>query len=236
MASIILSAAGSAVGNLAGPVGASIGARIGQTIGGIIDRNIIAGKSQIKTRGPRLADLGVQSSTYGKMLPIIYGTCRVGGNIIWSRPIKETATTSTSSAGAGGKGGGGRVSQTTTTYSYSVSLAISVCEGPVDAVLRVWADAKQLDLSTYITRIYLGDETQLPDSLIVAFDGADKTPAYRGQCYVVFEDFQLAEFGNRIPNFTFEVKRKLLTPDYNNETLENMINGMVMIPGAGEFV
>ncbi|MDX2113677.1 MAG: glycoside hydrolase TIM-barrel-like domain-containing protein [Alphaproteobacteria bacterium] len=237
MASIVLSTAGAAVGqNFGGPVGAYIGSRIGQTIGSAIDRNIFGGKNQSRSRGARLTDLGVQSSTYGKMIPLVYGACRVGGNIIWSRPIRETATTTTSSGGVGGKGGGGRVSQSTTTYSYSVSLAVSVCEGPVDGVLRIWADAKPLDLSTLQLRIYRGDEDQLPDSLISGFEGAARTPAYRGQCYVVFEDFQLAEFGNRIPNFTFEVKRKLIQPDYAGETLESMIKGMVMIPGAGEFV
>src|SRR5262249_12821489 len=66
--------------------------------------------------------------------------------------------------------------------------------------------------------------------------GADNTPAYRGLAYVVFEDFPLADYGNRIPNFTFEVQRKFLYPDYNGDLLENLFDGVVMIPGGGEFV
>ena len=237
MASIILSAAGSAIGASTGISYASVlGARLGALLGRTVDNNLLASKTKFKTHGPRLADLGVQTSTYGKMIPIVYGISRIGGNIIWSRPIKETVTTSTSSAGAGGKGGGGRVTQATTSYSYSISLAIGICEGAVDSVLRIWADAKQLDLSLYNVRIYNGTETQLPDSLIQSFESANNTPAYRGLAYVVFEDFPLADFGNRIPNFTFEVQKKALYADYNNETLEEMIKGMVLIPGAGEFV
>lgn len=237
MASIILSAAGSAVGSATGiPYAAAIGGRLGGAIGGIFDGSLGSSKTQHR-EGPRLAELGVQSSTYGKMIPIVYGTVRMGGNIIWSRPIKEVATTTTSSAGgAGGKGGGGKTSQSTTTYSYFITLAVSVCEGPIDEMLRIWADAKQLDLSQYSLRIYTGDEDQLPDSLMQSFDGAERTPAYRGQAYAVFEDFPLADFGNRIPNFTFEVRKKALYPDYAGEILEDMISGMVMIPGAGEFV
>jgi hypothetical protein len=172
------------------------------------------------------------------MIPIVYGTVRTAGNIIWARPIVETATstTDTVSSGGGGKGGGGRVSQTTTTYSYSVSMAVAVCEGPIDEILRVWADAKLLDVSQYTLRVYLGGEEQLPDSLIQSFEGADATPAYRGIAYVVIEDFPLAEYGNRVPNFTFEVKKKAQHADYGGETVEEMIEGMVMIPGAGEFV
>ncbi len=236
MASIVLSAAGSALGaSVGGPVGAYVGGRLGQSVGGSVDNAILPGGKLKALNGPRLAELGVQSSTYGKMIPIVFGAMRIAGNIIWSLPIKETATTTSSSAGGGGKGGG-KVTQTSTSYSYSVTLAIGICEGPVDEVMRVWADAQQLDLSQFTVRIYKGGEDQLPDTLIQSLEGADRTPAFRGLAYVVFEDFPMADYGNRIPNFTFEVKKKALHPDYGNDTLEDLIGGVVMIPGGGEFV
>src|SRR5262249_19229648 len=151
------------------PLGGALGGRLGGMVGGLIDGAILPARKLRPLNGPRLADLGVQSSTYGKMIPIIYGRMRLGGNIIWSESIKETVTTSTSSAG-GGKGGGGKVTQSVTNYSYSVTLAIGICEGAVDDVLRVWADAKQLDLSQFTARIYKGDEDQLPDSLIQSIE------------------------------------------------------------------
>jgi hypothetical protein len=238
MASILLSTVGSSLGGALGIPGLStIATRFIGALGGTVENSIFSADRKLRPLyGHRLADLSVQTSTYGKVIPIVYGTVRIGGNIIWSRPIKETATTTTSSTGGGVGKGGGKVSQSATTYSYSTTIAIGICEGPIDDVVRVWADAKQLDLSQYTVRIYKGDETQLPDSLIQSFDGADRTPAYRGLAYVVFEDFPLADFGNRIPNFTFEIRKKALYPDYNGEILENMIKGMVMIPGGGEFV
>ncbi len=236
MASILLSTVGPAVGVASGiPFGGQFGTFLSSRLGSLIDGAILPGQKLRPLHGPRLASLAVQSSTYGKMIPIAYGRMRLGGNIIWSQPIREISTTTTSSA-SGGKGGGGRVSQTSTTYSYSITLAVAICEGPVDAVLRIWADARQLDLSQHTVRIYKGDEEQLPDSLIQAIEGAGNTPAYRGLAYVVFEDFPMADYGNRIPNFSFEVQKKLLYPDYEDELLENMITGMVMIPGGGEFV
>lgn len=48
--------------------------------------------------------------------------------------------------------------------------------------------------------IYHGTETQNPDPLIQGVEGASKTPAFRGLIYAVWEDFPLADFGNRIPN------------------------------------
>jgi len=236
MASIVLGAIGTAVGSTfgMGVFGNALGGAIGRTIGGFIDSAILPPTKLRPLNGPRLANLAVQTSTYGKMIPIVYGNMRLGGNIIWSQPIQETATTTTSTGG--GKGGGGTVSQTSTTYTYSVTLAVAICEGPVDQVLRIWADAQQLDLSQFTVRIYLGDETQLPDSLITSIEGAENTPAYRGLAYVVFENFPMANYGNRIPNFTFEVKKKVLYPDYNDQILEDQINSMIMIPGGGEFV
>ena len=70
-----------------------------------------------------------------------------------------------------------------------------------------------------------------------AHHGIDKTPAFRGLSYIVIENLPLTEFGNHIPNFLFEVKRKVQT--YNSkgeEPLEDRIKAMVMIPGSGEFV
>jgi hypothetical protein len=239
MASIVLSTAGAAVGRAlpgVGPVvGSVLGRVVGGAIGGLID-DAVFGVPTSYREGPRLADLTVQVSTYGKAIPAVYGSARLAGNILWSRPIKETATTTTSSSG-GGKGGGGGGSRTqTTTYSYSVSLAIGICEGPIDRVLRVWADAKLLNLSQGTYRIYKGDESQLPDSFIQSIEGVGRTPAYRGLAYVVIEDFPLADFGNRIPNFTFEVKRKLVMEDVGGAPVEELVKSVVMIPGAGEFV
>ncbi len=239
MASIVLGAAGSALGAsipVVGPlIGSAVGGAVGSVVGGFID-DAIFGVPTRSVEGPRLADLSVQVSTYGKTIPIVYGNMRIAGNVIWSQPIKETATSTTTSSG-GGKGVGGGGTQTTrTNYSYSVSLAIAICEGEIQGLVRAWADAKLLDLSLGTYRVYKGDEAQLPDPLMEAIEGVGCVPAYRGMAYVVIEDFPLADFGNRIPNFTFEVKRPLRTPDYMGQSTEEMVTGMTIIPGAGEFV
>ena len=38
----------------------------------------------------KINNLKIQTSTYGKMIPILYGTMRIAGNIIWMDKIKET--------------------------------------------------------------------------------------------------------------------------------------------------
>ncbi len=234
MATLALAAVGSAIGATTGATFvAAIGAQIGTYLGGQIDSVIFGPEKLRSVTGTGVEALAVQTSTYGKMIPIVYGTVRIAGNVIWSLPIQETQNTTTVSAG--GKGGSS-VEQDVTTYSYTVTLAIAVCEGVIDEIVRVWADAKILDPQLGTWRLYKGDEAQLPDPLIEATQGVGKTPAYRGMAYVVIENFPLAAYGNRIPNFTFEVRRRVIDEDENGDTLENLITAVVMIPGSGEFV
>ena len=117
---------------------------------------------------------------------------------------------------------------TTTTYSYFANFAVGLCEGPIAAVMRIWADGKPLDLTGLTVRIYRGDEGQTPDALIVAKEGAGNAPAYRGLAYVVFERLPLENFGNRIPQLSFEVVRPV-------GKLETMVRAVTLIPGTTEF-
>lgn len=233
MATLVLGAVGTGYGG-------AIGGYIGSQLGSMIDGAMLGSSKLPGVKGPRLKQLEVQVSTYGKMIPILYGNARIAGNVIWSRPLKETASTNLASAG-GGKGGGASsssVKQSQTTYSYSATCAISICEGEIEDVLRVWANNVQINpanLAASFT-LYKGTETQLPDSVIESFEGVGNAPAYRGQAYIVLEDFPLADYGNRIPNFTFEVKRKLLSHENGENPVEELISSIVMIPGSGEFV
>ena len=235
MATVLLSAASVAAISTGNPM-AALGLNLAaQTVGQQLDGAMFGASSSRHSEGARLETLSVQSSTYGKMIPLVYGNVRLAGNVIWAQPIKEVATTTTTSQGGKG-GGGGTQTTTSTSYSYTATLAIAICEGEVDEVQRVWADAKLLDISQGTYRFYKGSQTQLPDSLIESIEGLSTTPAYRGLAYVVIEDFPLADFGNRIPNFTFEVRKKLLPVDVDGEAVEEMVKSIIMIPGSGEFV
>lgn len=231
MATMMLTTVGTVVGTaVGGPVGGFIGGQIGRSLGGAIE-----GSAKKHYEGARLEELAVQTSTYGKVIPKLWGSMRLAGNVIWSRPMKETVTTTTVSGG--GKGGGATRSKSTSNdYSYYVTLAVAICEGEITRLDRVWADAKLLDLSQGTYRLYRGTDTQMPDPLIESFHGVGTTPAYRGMAYVVIEDFPLAEFGNRIPNFTFEVTRCTPQRDDADLPVESMVTSLMLIPGSGEFV
>jgi hypothetical protein len=231
MAALVLSVAGAALGgSVFGPVGAIAGRLVGALGGNLIDQTLFGTHRNLAFEGPRRADLSVMASTEGAPIPRVYGRARLSGQVIWATNLEEVVSTDTQTAsgGGGGKsmGGGSTVTSTTTTYSYFANLAVGLCEGPIGSVMRVWADGSELDLTGLTIRTYVGDEGQTTDPLIVAKEG--DAPAYRGLAYVVFERLPLENFGNRIPQLSFEVVRPV-------GLLEQMTRAVTLIPGATEF-
>lgn len=213
MATLILSTIGSI---FLGPVGTVLGA----VAGNAIDHAIIGGKSTTR-EGPRLTDLTVQSAAYGEVIPLLYGGVRVAGNLIWSTGLIERRNVQHQ----GGKGG----STTTTTYSYTSSFAVGLAGRPITDIGRIWADGKLIrSTGGPLTpggkfRLYLGSQVQNPDALLQAALGLDRAPAHRGLAYAVFEELPLADFGNRIPNLTFEV----IADDGSMVAVRNLIDDLI---------
>ena len=234
MATLVLGAAGAAIGGsiggaILGVSAATIGGFIGSTIGSVVDSWIISSLAPTqRIEGARMDNLRITSATEGAVIPRLYGRMRIGGNIVWATDFREETKTTTQGGGKGG-GGGGKVK--TTEYFYYASFAVALCEGPITGIGRIWADGKLLDTAGITWRWYPGDEAQTADPFISAKMGAANTPAYRGTAYVVFEDLPLGNYGNRIPQLSFEVFRPLADPD----TAEGLTQAVTMIPASGEF-
>jgi hypothetical protein len=193
MATLLLKVVGTAIGTLlGGPFGAAIGGALGGLAGASVDSALLSSMTpNRRVQGPRLQSFPGITAQEGSAIPRLYGRARLGGQIIWATRFREEAITSTSGTG---KFGGGGVEQTE--YRYFANFAVGLCEGKIGFVRRVWADGKEIDLSTVTMRVHRGGETQNPDPLIIAKEGASDAPAYRGLAYVVFEDFPLARYGN----------------------------------------
>ena len=227
MGQIILSQAGATLGASLLPNGAGLGAfgisgaAIGSIVGTLAGRALDSVLSPA-VEGPRIEAFHVMNAREGAAMANVYGRMRVGGQLIWASRFKERRRER--SAGKGGP----KISD----YSYSVSLAVAVCEGPVTRLDRVWANGERLRLADYNWRFYNGGETQEPDPLIEAVEGAGEVPAFRGTAYIVFEDLPLDGFGNRLPQFSFEVVRAAS----DEAGLRALARGVNIIPASGEFV
>ncbi|MBL4907868.1 MAG: phage tail protein, partial [Sneathiella sp.] len=196
MATLALSVAGAGLGSLTG-IGAGTGWLVGSTLG----RVFFPGDTG---KGSRLADLKISGASYGASIPTLFGTMRLGGNVIWAAPLIVREKSSET----GGKGGVS-ASNGQTAYEYFASFAIGFARGEVGELLKIWADgtviydaisAGETRLSGLNFRFYNGDETQLSDSIMEAEEGVGQVPAYRGLSYLVFDSLPLADYGNRIPN------------------------------------
>ncbi len=232
MATLVLAAAGSAAGaafggTIAGITTAAIGQAVGATLGSMLDQRLLGGGAAPVDVG-RVENFRIQASREGASIPRLFGQMRIAGQVIWSSNFQENVSTS--------GGGKGPPKPKTRSFSYSISLAIALCEGEVARIGRVWADGKQLSLSDTTWRLYPGSETQLPDATIAASLPEGEAPAYRGTAYVVLEDLDLSPFGNRIPQFSFEVTRKAGA----GEAVEvadpaKDIQAVALVPGTGEY-
>ncbi len=225
MTTVVLQAAGTAIGSFfGGPIGGMVGRAAGALAGSVVDNALF--NSGVRTvEGPRLSETSGLMASEGNAIPRVYGRARLGGQLIWATRFEEVMTTTTRPAG-GGKGGGQRVRERS--FSYFANLAVALCEGEISFIRRVWANGSEIDVRTLTMRVYRGDGLQQPDALILAKEGPDHAPAYRGTAYVVFERLPLADYGNRVPQFSFEVVRAL-------PGVREQIRSVNLIPGAGEF-
>lgn len=218
MATLALSSIGTALG---GPIGGAIGSLIGHSI----DQGLFGPGPR---HGPRLNDLKVQTSSYGTQIPRIYGAMRVAGSVVWATELRES-----SEPQSGAKG-----QPDVIVYGYSASFAVALSSRFAKDVRRIWADGKLLrgaagDFKVKTGfRFYPGDEDQQIDPLIASVEGIDRTPAFRGMALAVFEDLELAEFGNRIPFLTFELVADDVDPTIG-AILADVSNGIVQSDAAG---
>ncbi len=234
MATILLSAAGAAAGGavggtVAGLSSVAIGRAMGATLGQAIDQRLLGQGSEPVETG-RVDRFRLTGTGDGEPIARVFGRMRVGGQVIWASDFLETTSTS----GGGGKGSPSEPE--VTTYNYSVSLAVALCEGEVSAVGRVWADGEQVSREDLNMRVYTGSMDQLPDPVIEAIEGRGNVPAYRGTAYVVLENIALGPYGNRVPQFSFEVVR----PEQSGSSsyaqdFPQLIKGVALMPGTGEY-
>jgi len=168
-------------------VGLTMG--VGFLVGSVLGSMIFPADSDVGM--PQAGTYPTQNSNKGIPVPIVYGTTRVAGNIIWMGDLQ--AYTVKHSSG-GGKGGGDQTTSSETRYRRS--FLIGICEGIAD-IRRAWKGK---------TEISVGDFTRFngfENSGIATLTGEDYSD-YPNMCCAFFEDYELGN-SQAIPNFVFEV-------------------------------
>lgn len=184
-----------------------------------------------RIKGPRLSDLSTTLASYGSPIPRFWGKRVLTPQIIHAEKLREVKHTS--------KTKGGKYDE----YKYYATFAVLICDHQIDAVSKIWMDKHLVYQATGAgptspvglfsvgetltngqnMRVYLGTETQNPDPRIESWCdakyGANTAPAYRGCSYIMFEEFPVEKFGNRIPQIDVEVvSAKSTTKPYESRT------------------
>ena len=237
--SSIGSSIGSMIGNaLGGGIFSSVGRYAGKWLGGHLDKSKANKNLPTKNYEAKHSyiiknikiNFSFNKAFYGEAIPLIFGTNRVNGKIIWAKQIKELRNESSEAKYFNND----KLKSIAhiTNCQYYFSFALSLCEGEITEIGRVWANDRLINLGDYKFRLYMGCEEQDADQLILE-SNQNQAPAFRGLAYIVFEDLPLADFGDSIPILSFEIIRK---PNISKASVEDLVSAMVIIPGSGEYV
>ena len=160
----------------------------------------MGGKRSNSTTDTVYAGVQVQTSIYGAVLPIVYGTNRLKGTLVYYNGFVATPHTTNQSTG---KGGGG--SSSSTSYTYNAFVMVALCEGPITAINQVWSADSLGSLAGFgFTFTATGTRPQTPWAALVSTYPAQATP-YSGFAYVGGPSLPL-DSSATMPNFGFEVQ------------------------------
>ncbi|MDG1436541.1 MAG: glycoside hydrolase TIM-barrel-like domain-containing protein [Rickettsiaceae bacterium] len=223
---------GGAIGNgLGGGILSTIGRYGGKMLGDHLEDKALH-RTESSYKFTNIKDgFRITKASYGSPIPLIFGRTRVTGQIIWISNVREQRNTSTTRSHFKSKHL--TLEKNTISLEYYANFAIALCEGEISEIGRVWYNDQVINLGKYNFRLYKGDEKQLPDPLISNLSD-EPSPGYRGLAYIVFERLPLADFGDTIPNLSFEVTRK--SNAKQDSSVEDLVKSIVIIPGSGEYV
>ncbi len=207
-------------------------------IGGSLDAYSTAEHTIQHRESGRLANDRITTSIEGNPIPKGYGRFRVGGSVFWATRFNQVVSSSSDKVKSG------KFSTRTInnqTLTYTASFALALCEGEIAGIGRIWIDGKTINLAdpSLTPQIYRGTENQEPDDTMRKAENVgygtpeevQNVPAYRGLAYLVFKDFPISAYGNRIPSLEVEVFRTVQDETYAN----NLIEGVSLGPGNSEF-
>ena len=160
---------------------------------------IFGGTKRTSTAAEQLSNMAIQTSGYGRCIPVVYGRTRVAANLVYYDDFTAHPHTETTRTGKGG--GGSRMSNTTYTYTAAVMLAL--CEGPV-SIGAVWVDKEVYPGPSSIgLTVAQGNISQSPWTYLQSRH-SNKAVGYGSTAYVAHSRLDLGESGST-KNHSFEI-------------------------------
>jgi hypothetical protein len=210
------------------------------------------GGKTISTEQQKIANIALQTSSYGLTIPKIYGTQRVSGNLIWYG--RFTAVPHTTTTSSGGKGVG-KVTQRDTTYSYTAAVMMALGEGAIGGVGAVWKGKDKVSLSDLGLTLFSGTKGQPVWAFLTGYNvssswnyeaaygykdwytGAtapftDQALGYSSTAYLAASAYDLGTDAS-VPNHGFEVIGSLIYAGQNDANPGDVVSDMLSAPQYG---
>ena len=156
---------------------------------------------KVSATAPKLASIRFQTSSFGKAVPLVWGTARVPMNLIWYGDF--TAIAHTESQTSGGKGGGNTTTSEQTVYSYTAGIAMALSGTQLASIPTVWVGKSMTTPADLGFTTFLGTWAQTAWSHL-STNHPDEALAYRGIAYLAKADYDLGQTGE-LANHNFEV-------------------------------
>jgi hypothetical protein len=109
-------------------------------------------------QAPEYNALRVQTSTQGMVIPVVFGTTRISGNLLWAGMFLSVPHQSGFAGGKGGLFGAGTSGNVE--YTYSISFEIGLCEGPISGIGKCWRDKALFAIPPSDLTIFTGTYSQ----------------------------------------------------------------------------
>jgi hypothetical protein len=190
--------------------------------------------------GDAITGLQVGTSSYGVVLPLVFGATRIGPNTAWMPHEFWKGWHDDNGAGKGGGGGDGTLNH----FSQGVMLAI--CEGPIPGLGRVWRDKEvfsslsQVKLGSPFS-LFLGARPQSPWSFLASGSLTDSRN-FTATVSVGTTSITIADpwFSDADPSAVTVVSGYNVTQQYSVQsfqtvTISTPLTRVTGTPGAGQF-
>ena len=143
----------------------------------------------------------LQQSCEGQAIPVVYGTTRLSGNIIWMGDFTTDEHHTVTESGDKDVPDEHHYS-----YSYYVAMVVSICEGQVLSINKIWKDKSKYD-SDVLHKLNLvlkdGSDSQAP-FYHLANHHPTQALSYPNICYVASPQYALSDQASA-GNHSFEV-------------------------------
>lgn len=168
-----------------------------------------------------VGSLRYNTSMAGQPLQIVWGTQRVGVNILefWGYQGSSAKGGKGSSSGSSGKGASKKQA------NYSVYVAMAICQGPISLTGSIHGSGGENEIfsnagiaygvSAVGLNFYSGTDGQSPDPTFVSSDTNSPVVGYSGTGYVTGDPLQLGQSPS-LPNISFEVTGFEVNETFNN--------------------